>query len=453
MNRNFARAIEKAKATHWQEWIDHTGGEDIWAIHRYMKVNPTDYGRQRIPDLKIPGGTTATSNEMKAKSLANTFFPPKRPLNRNKRPFTESNPPRAMQTKFPDLTPNHIFNTLMRINPHKAPGPLGIANVILKKCAGLLAPLLSTIYTAICKLKHMLARLRKIHQVVLPKPGHASYEIPSSYRPIALIKTIVKVLSTIVTEELSFECKTNNLLPEFQFGRRLGCSTTDALHIAEQYIRNSWRKGRVVAALFLDIQAAFPNMQKDKLLTNTQARNITPEYRDYVDMILTQQQIQLKFDDHVSAPFSPVNGCCQGCPLSMLLYVLYNAPLIQITDNGNPNECIIGYVDNTTAMYRYFSFIFLYAALFRCSRYTPLHHQPTIHRFSSISLIAVTHRASRLRCVDRRDLIAYMKCIRRMTCTDTIETHSRQRVSHDSAPPGFHTVTQKTDSQGVKFCL
>ena len=28
----FARAIEKAKADHWQEWINHAAGEDIWSF-------------------------------------------------------------------------------------------------------------------------------------------------------------------------------------------------------------------------------------------------------------------------------------------------------------------------------------------------------------------------------------------------------------------------------------
>ena len=196
----------------------------------------------------------------------------------------------------------------------------------------------------------MPAKLRNIHQVVLPKPGRASYEIPNSYRPIALIETIAKVLSTIITEDLSYECETNNLLPDLQFGGRPGRSTTDALHYAEQYIKNSWRKGNVVAALFLDIQAAFPNMRKEKLIENMRARNLAPEYCDYVDMILTQRQIQLKFDDHISAPFSPENGCCQGCPLSMLLYAIYNAPLIRIADPTNPRECVIGYVDDTTLL-------------------------------------------------------------------------------------------------------
>ena len=115
-------------------------------------------------------------------------------------------------------------------------------------------------------------------------------------------------------------------------------------------MRNAWRKGQVVSALFLDIQAAFPNMQRDMLLANMRARNLAEEYCDFIDMILTQRQIQLKFDDHTSTLFSPANGCCQGCPLSMLLYAIYNAPLIRVATNDNPSERIVGFVDDTTLL-------------------------------------------------------------------------------------------------------
>lgn len=31
----------------------------------------------------------------------------------------------------------------------------------------------------------------------------------------------------------------------------------------------------------------------------------------------------------------------------MLLYVIYNAPLISVADPNNTNECIVGFVDDT----------------------------------------------------------------------------------------------------------
>jgi hypothetical protein len=109
----------------------------------------------------------------------------------------------------------------------------------------------------------------------------------------------------------------------------------------EQYIKDAWRQGEVVLALFLNIQATFPNMCKDCLLKVMENCNIAEGYRKYIDMILMQQQIQLKYNNQISSPFSPPNGCCQGCPLLMLLYIIYNAPLVCIADGSNPRAWLV----------------------------------------------------------------------------------------------------------------
>jgi hypothetical protein len=65
----------------------------------------------------------------------------------------------------------HIINTLQKLNPFKAPGPSGISNAILKNCASIIAPYLSTIYTTTCSLNHYPENFGKIYQIVIPKPG------------------------------------------------------------------------------------------------------------------------------------------------------------------------------------------------------------------------------------------------------------------------------------------
>jgi len=124
------------------------------------------------------------------------------------------------------------------------------------------------IYNAICQLNYYPLRFHNINQVVIQKLGRPSYEEANAYRPIALIETLAKVQSTIITEDLTYICKKFNLLPANQFRGRPGRTTNEALHLTEQFIKNAWRKGDVVSALFLDIQAAFPNMQKERLLKN-----------------------------------------------------------------------------------------------------------------------------------------------------------------------------------------
>ena len=158
------------------------------------------------------------------------------------------------------------------------------------------------------------------------------------------------IQTTIIAEDLSYICKKYNLLPKHQFGGRPGRTTSEALHLTEQFIRDTWHNGDIVLALFLDIQAAFPNMQKLQLLENMHACKINKEYCKFMDLILTHRQICLKFDNVNSQPINPLGRCNQGCPLSMLLYILYNAPLINIARPNSRNECIIEFVDDTTLL-------------------------------------------------------------------------------------------------------
>jgi hypothetical protein len=65
----------------------------------------------------------------------------------------------------------YIINTLQKLNPFKAPGLSGISNTILKNCASIIVPYLSTIYTTICSLNHYPENFRKIYQILIPKPG------------------------------------------------------------------------------------------------------------------------------------------------------------------------------------------------------------------------------------------------------------------------------------------
>ena len=349
IQREYAAAIDEAKATHWKEWIEHIGESDIWKVNKYMNASPTDYSTQRIPHLnRSDGRKTATSKE-KAERLAEVFFPAPTDTPDSTPPFTERAPPTTPpepQTTFTVFTPERVIETLRNISPYKAPGHSGIPNIALKHCAETIAPVLARIYTAICKLSYYPTRFRCINQVVIRKPGRPSYEEANAYRPIALIETLAKVQSIMVTQDLSYICEKHELLPKNQFGGRPGMTTSEALHLVEQFTKNAWRKGEVVSALFLDIQAAFPNMQKVQLLENMRARKIPEGYCNYVEMILTHREIRLIFDDVTSQPCSPPGGCNQGCPLSMLLYIIYNAPLINIADPTDKNECIIGYIDD-----------------------------------------------------------------------------------------------------------
>ena len=271
----------------------------------------------------------------------NAFFPPP-PTNPPSFPL----PNTPAIGHFTPFSNERILKAIGRLKAHKAPGPDGIPNFILTSCADLLMDHLQPIYQAIITTGNYPTSWKQFDTIVLRKPGKPAYNVANAYRPIALLNTLAKLLSTLVVEDISYLCETHNLLPATQFGGRPGRTTTDALHLLTQQIKKAWRSGEVVSVLYLDIKAAFPNVVKTTLLHDMRRIGIPDIYVKFADSLLTGRSTRLKFDDYTSPDFPINNGNSQGCPLSMLFYAIYIAPLLEITDNCK-NQSSGGFVDDT----------------------------------------------------------------------------------------------------------
>ena len=82
----------------------------------------------------------------------------------------------------------------------------------------------------------------------------------------------------------------------------------------------------------------------DHLLHNLRARWIPEVYIRFVQNMLTGHRNQLIFDNYLSYWFELDNGIIQGDPLSMLLYLFYDADMLDIAQ-GQQEACL-GYVDD-----------------------------------------------------------------------------------------------------------
>ncbi len=101
----------------------------------------------------------------------------------------------------------------------------------------------------------------------------------------------------------------------------------------------------MVSVLFLDVEGAFPNAVTDRLIHNLKKRRIPSIHIIFVKQLLTDCHTWLKFDDFTSKAISILNGIGQGDPLSMILYIIYNADLLDISGNEEHKKSL-GYVDD-----------------------------------------------------------------------------------------------------------
>jgi ribonuclease HI len=301
-----------------------------------------DGGKSRIPVLKLTHGDTertATINAEKSTMLAKSFFPPK-PPHETPLHFTYNKP----ICNLDPVNKEQIKRNIAKLKPLKAPGPDGIPNIVLMKCADTLLDRLYYIYTAMIERKIYYDPWKQSTTVVLRKPGKLRYDTPKAYRPIALLNTMSKVLTAIMSELLIYYTETHGLLPALHFGGRPGRTTTDAIHLLTHRIKDAWRKRQVTAVLFLDIEGAFPNAVTAKLLHSMRKRGVPEGMIDFVERMLTNRSTILRFDDHTSEAILLDNGIGQGDPLSMALYQYYNADILEIPKESH--ESAEAYVDD-----------------------------------------------------------------------------------------------------------
>lgn len=85
-----------------------------------------------------------------------------------------------------------------------------------------LVPYLGPIFWATFEHKVYPDQWKVFKTVVLRKPGKDDYSDTNLYRPIALLNTVTKVLSSCMKEKLVYHVERANLLPKYQFGGRPG---------------------------------------------------------------------------------------------------------------------------------------------------------------------------------------------------------------------------------------
>ena len=161
--------------------------------------------------------------------------------------------------------------------PYKAPGNDSIPNGFLRTMGPRLAEAVAKLTTACWTMGHFPSRFKEARTVVLRKPNKASYDEPGSWRPIALLNTIGKIMEALMAKRLGDAAEAHHLLPDTQMGARRGRSTDTALELLTEQVRTVWNSGRFAASLLsLDISGAFDTVNPTRLLDILRQKGFPP---------------------------------------------------------------------------------------------------------------------------------------------------------------------------------
>lgn len=244
-----------------------------------------------------------------------------------------------------------ILEAIRSASPLKALGPDGLPNRVLQVIADIIVGHLAIIFNQSLRISYCPAHFRSSITVVLRKPDKDDYTIPKAYRPIALLNTIGKIMDAVVARRLSYLVEVHNVLPNTHIGGRKLRSTEHALHLVIEKIYKAWNTGRgqVASLMLLDVSGAFDNVSHERLLHNLRTRRVDEKLVRWLASFLDERWIRMTMDDFTSEEHSISTGIPQGSPLSPILYIFYNAGLLE-TCELDLDTTATGYIDDAAIL-------------------------------------------------------------------------------------------------------
>jgi len=226
--------------------------------------------------------------------------------------------------------------------PTSASGPDGIPYSTWKQVNKTNPSILLQILAPLVLLGYHPASLKGSNGVVLNKPGKPSYEAPTSFRIIVLIRTFSKILERIIAASLLTAARLRGLLHPNQCGSLPGLSSYDACLTLTNDVKTHQRPWLKVSTQFLDIKAGFDNVDNPTLARILREGGIPSYLVTWVLSFLGERTCTVIFQGGPGTP-APINvGAPQGSPISPLLFLYYVAPL----DFRTPRGLMISYVDD-----------------------------------------------------------------------------------------------------------
>ena len=254
-------------------------------------------------------------------------------------------PPLLRLTWYEDYTPltfEEISRALSKSSNTSALGPDHIQYSVWKSVHRMKPSLHPSLLDPLLAHGFHPPSVKKELGIVLGKPGKPSYDAPSSFRVIVLLRTHSRILERVVASCLAAQAGICSLIHPLHCGSLPGKSPTDAALVLQHNVVSFKRLHYKVSTLLLDMKGGFDKEESPSLLSLLRRKGVSPYLVQWVGSFLRDRTCRLTFHEspRLFAPFSV--RVPQGSPIPPLLFVIYVSSLhLEI-----PRSLTLSYVDD-----------------------------------------------------------------------------------------------------------
>ena len=223
-----------------------------------------------------------------------------------------------------DITMSELESAIKRMKGRKAAGPDGLASDYIKKLTKRAKEQFLIVTNHSWKERWVPQDWRVATIVPILKKGKSPENV-NSYRPIALLANLGKIMERVVADRLSWWLEDESAISDNQAGFRRGRSTTDQCLRLSQKISDGFQSKpplRTAMVLF-DYTKAFDTVWRAALMSKMMDMGVPAAIVNWIKAWLTNRLAAVRVGDTHSRKRVYREGLPQGAVLSPLLFTIY----------------------------------------------------------------------------------------------------------------------------------
>jgi hypothetical protein len=246
------------------------------------------------------------------------------------------------------ITKNEIRQTIKRCKSNNASKFDDILNSILKIFVDKLMSHLMNLFRVYAALSYHSRCFGEIHIIILKMSKKKNYTNVKTYKSIALLNTLDKVLKSMIARRINDLTKIHDLLFVNQMNERKNRSYETILKLLTKQIHTIWNmnKNKTTTLLNMNVIEAYDHVLREKLLHNFKKRRISTWIVTWTNNFMQDRRINFIVKAKQTIMNNVNVDISQKSSMSFILYLFYNANLLKLLEQSSRKMIVIDFVND-----------------------------------------------------------------------------------------------------------